>query len=191
LLVIAARKFNVPDADCESLVQDTMLALLRRTGDRIENPRAFLVGAICNASRAYWRARMRVDNVEGARLDAIALLTVASDADRIERELVVRRVLDRLRPTEREVLRLHYYEHLPAREVAERLNVTHRYGEKLIVGALRHARIIYTELMTRAGVAPVIRTQQQIRRATDHGAEGSGPSDSASSAAGPPEELTC
>ena len=124
-----------------------MLALLQRTGERVEDPRAFLIGTICNACRAYWRARTRVSNVEGARLDAVALAVVESDAGRIERELVMRRVLARLPSATREVLRLHYYEHLTAREVAGRLNVTHRYAEKLIVGALRQARIVYTELM--------------------------------------------
>src|ERR1700686_5381859 len=157
LLVIAARKFNVPEADCENLVQDAMLALLGRLGERVENPRGFLIGAICNACRAYWRAQTRLSNVEGARLDAVAAATVASEADRIERELVIRRVLSRLSPADREVLRLHYYEQLTAREVAERLHVTHRYAEKRIVEALRHARIVYTELTTRSA-DPATRT---------------------------------
>src|SRR5258708_9198275 len=113
------------------LVHDTMLALLRRA-ERVDAPRAFLVGASCNASRAYWRTRTRVNTVEGARLDAVALAVVESDAARIEQELLVRRVLDRLRPTEREVLRLPYYEHLPAPEIAQPLNVTQRYPTQLL-----------------------------------------------------------
>jgi RNA polymerase sigma factor (sigma-70 family) len=169
LLVIAARKFNVPEADCENLVQDAMLALLARLGERVENPRGFLIGAICNACRAYWRERTRGNHVEGTRLEAVATVTVASEADRIEHELVMRRVLSRLSPADREVLRLHYYEQLTAREVAERLHVTHRYAEKRIVEALRHARIVYTELATRAAVRPVIRAPQESRAAASPG----------------------
>src|SRR5258708_2224423 len=165
------------------LVHDTMLALLRRA-ERVDAPRAFLVGASCNASRAYWRARTRVSNVEGARLDAVALAVVESDAGRIEQELLVRRVLEGLRPTEREVLRLHYYEHLPAREVAQRLNVTHRYAEKLIVGALRHARIVYEELLRGGGATPVLRRPQQSRRATTDAAKDPQTTDSACTSAG-------
>lgn len=170
LLVIAARKFNVPEADCENLVQDAMLALLRM-GERVNDPRAFLIGAICNASRAYWRTQTRVSNIEGADLDAVAAFTVVSDDDRIERELVMRRVLARLSPADREVLRLHYYEQLTAREVAARLSVTHRYAEKRIVEALRHARVVYTELTTCKSIAPANGVLQKCRAETVDGDE--------------------
>jgi RNA polymerase sigma factor (sigma-70 family) len=168
-----------------------MLALLQRRGDRIADPRAFLIGAICNVSRAYWRLRKRMTDVEGARLDAVALATVASDAGRIEQQLVMRRVLDRLHPTRREVLRLHYYEHLSASEVARRLDVSHGYAEKLIVRALRNARAIYAELTAGDGLAPVIQTPQQRRRAAARDAERSQASSGSSDAGvGAPEERT-
>jgi DNA-directed RNA polymerase specialized sigma24 family protein len=54
LLFIACRKFRIPDCDSENLIQDVFLSYLQ-TGTKIENVRAWLVAAMCNASRHYWR----------------------------------------------------------------------------------------------------------------------------------------
>src|SRR5688572_12963800 len=62
LLFVACRKFRVPDGDAENLIQDVFLSYLQ-TGTRIENVRAWLVAAMCNASRHYWRAQARTESL--------------------------------------------------------------------------------------------------------------------------------
>jgi RNA polymerase sigma factor (sigma-70 family) len=145
LLYVAGRKFNVPETDCEPLLHDAVLALLRMNG-RVGDPKAWLIAAVCNASRAYWRARARMNEVEGARIEEIADTPGSVDVDRIEREILVREVLRQMERRDRGVLRLHYYEQLTAREIAERLRTTTRYAEKLIAKALRRARTAYQRL---------------------------------------------
>ena len=56
LLYVACRKFRIPDCDAENLIQEVFLSFLQ-TGTKIDNIRAWLVAAMCNASRHYWRAQ--------------------------------------------------------------------------------------------------------------------------------------
>src|SRR5215208_2421248 len=62
LLSVACRKFRVPEADAEGLLQEVFVSFLQ-TGARIENIRAWLVAAICNASRHYWRTQGRAEQL--------------------------------------------------------------------------------------------------------------------------------
>lgn len=50
----AIYKFRVPPTDADDLVHDVFATFLtRRT--QIQDPHAYLLGGICNASRQYWR----------------------------------------------------------------------------------------------------------------------------------------
>ncbi|HEU4889783.1 MAG TPA: sigma factor, partial [Thermoanaerobaculia bacterium] len=62
LLYVACRKFRIPDCDAENLIQEVFLSFLQ-TGTKIENVRAWLVAAMCNASRHYWRAQGRIESL--------------------------------------------------------------------------------------------------------------------------------
>src|SRR5690348_13790316 len=62
LLYVACRKFRIPDSDAENLIQEVFLSYLQ-TGTKIENVRAWLVAAMCNASRHYWRAQGRMESL--------------------------------------------------------------------------------------------------------------------------------
>src|SRR4028119_399154 len=61
LLYVACRKFRIPDTDAESLIQEVFLSYLQ-TGTKIENIRAWLVAAMCNASQHYWRSQARTES---------------------------------------------------------------------------------------------------------------------------------
>jgi len=50
LLHVACRKFRVPDSDAENLMQEVFLAYMQ-SESRVENTKAWLVAAMCNASR--------------------------------------------------------------------------------------------------------------------------------------------
>jgi RNA polymerase sigma factor (sigma-70 family) len=142
LLFVAARKFRVPEEECESILQDAFLALLE-TLALVENPRAWLVAAVCNGSRHYWRTRSRLDEFDAAKEEDLFPDAAVLNVERLEGEILVRDILRRLCERERTVLRLHYFEHRTAAELAEHLGTTTGYAEKLIVKALKRARELF------------------------------------------------
>ena len=56
LRMLARRRFRVPQEDVDTVVNDVFVSYLRDPA-HIDNPRQYLVGAICNASRAYQRRK--------------------------------------------------------------------------------------------------------------------------------------
>lgn len=144
LLYVACRKFRIPDCDAESLIQEVFLSFLQ-TGTKIENIRAWLVAAICNASRHYWRAQGRTESLpddfnEQSDPSSHGL------AEQFAMQMTMQKVLGYLQPRCRETLRLHYFEGRSAADVAKELETTNRYAEKLIHNCLRRAREIYNSI---------------------------------------------
>jgi RNA polymerase sigma factor (sigma-70 family) len=146
LLFIACRKFRVVEADAESLIQEVFLSLLQ-TCTRIENVRAWLVAAMCNASRYYWRVQGRTEQLPE---DFGELSDPDSNGlpERFAMQMTMQKVLGYLQPRCRETLRLHYFEGRSAPDVARELDTTNRYAEKLIHNCLRRAREIYRSITT-------------------------------------------
>lgn len=62
LRVVAERRFRVPAEDVGALVNDVFITYLRDPV-QIRDPRQYLIGATCNASRAYWRRRVAHDGI--------------------------------------------------------------------------------------------------------------------------------
>src|SRR6266568_5479292 len=62
LLFIACRKFRMPESDAEGLIQEVFLSFLQ-VGTPIHDVRSWLVAAMCNASRHYWRAQGRTESL--------------------------------------------------------------------------------------------------------------------------------
>jgi DNA-directed RNA polymerase specialized sigma24 family protein len=147
LLYIAGGKFNVPEEDCESLLHDVLLSYMQ-SASCVEKPRAWLVAAMCNASRGYWTRSLRTDRIEGTPLEVLDEAAAPSEIDRIDAALCVRRVLSYLDRGDRMVLRLRFNERLRARDVAARLGTTTGYAEKLIFNAVHRAREIFNTLQT-------------------------------------------
>src|SRR5260370_36541786 len=58
LVAGAIRKFQVPAVDAEALAHEVFLSYLKRK-DEIRELHKWLLGAICNASRYYWRQHGR------------------------------------------------------------------------------------------------------------------------------------
>lgn len=146
LFFVACRKFRVDEADAENLIQEVFLSLLQ-TCTRIENVRAWLVAAMCNASRYYWRVRGRTEQLPedfGQQSDPGSLEL----AERFATQMTMQQVLGYLQPRCRETLRLHYFEGRSAPDVARELDTTNRYAEKLIHNCLRRAREIYRSITT-------------------------------------------
>jgi RNA polymerase sigma factor (sigma-70 family) len=144
LLYVACRKFRIPDSDAENLIQDVFLSFLQ-TGTKIDNVRAWLVAAMCNASRHYWRAQARTESLPDDFNDHCDPHSHGL-ADQFARKLTLRQALDYLQPRCRETLWLHYFEGRSAGDVARELETTNRYAEKLIHNCLKRVREIYISI---------------------------------------------
>ena len=145
LFWVCTAKFNVPADAAEASIHEVMLSFMQ-AGTHIENIRAWLVAATCNACRAYWRSRAHHELYVEPTADLTALVDGHDLADAHERESLVRDILLRLSDRQRQALRLHYFEGCTAREVAERLNTTARYAEKLIHKSLMRCRRVLQEM---------------------------------------------
>lgn len=141
LLFIASRKFRIGDGDAENLIQEVFLAYLQNEA-QVENTRSWLVAAMCNASRAYWRTQARTESLPDDIDDQSDPLTHGL-ADKFAVMMTLQKALKYLQPRCRETLYLHYLEGRSAADVARELDTTHRYAEKLIHNCLKRVREIY------------------------------------------------
>jgi RNA polymerase sigma factor (sigma-70 family) len=144
LLFVACRKFRVNEVDAENLIQEVFLSFLQ-TNTKIENVRAWLVAAMCNASRHHWRSMGRTEPLPDDFSNQSDPGTHGI-ADRFAMEMTIQKVLGYMQPRCRETLRLHYFEGRSAGDVAKELETTNRYAEKLIHNCLRRAREIYNNI---------------------------------------------
>ena len=144
LMQIAVYKFQVPESEAETLVHDVLISYLRKTGE-VTDLRSWLIGAICNASRHYWRLNGRTVMAEGEieldRVDPASLRILESLPD----QLAAREALECLAPRCREILQMRYFEGCTVAEVASRLGVKTKYAQKLITKCLRRAEKLYSQ----------------------------------------------
>lgn len=144
LVQVAAYKFRVPETDAEALAHDVLISYLRKGHDVIDL-RPWLIGAICHASRHYWRRNGRIitgdASVELDRIDPASLRILDSLPD----QLAAREALERLKPKYQEVLRMRFFDGCTIPEIARRLGVTAKYTQKLIQKSLRRAEELYNE----------------------------------------------
>jgi RNA polymerase sigma factor (sigma-70 family) len=146
LLQIACFKFRVPETDAEALIHDVMLGYYRKP-TAVHDLRSWLIGAICFASRHYWRQYGRslaVDNeaaVERDRVDPASLHIV----DSLTNQLAAREALERLSPRYQQVLYMRFFEGCTIAEMGARLGIKPKSAQKLITKCLRRAEKLYTE----------------------------------------------
>ncbi|MDP9360448.1 MAG: sigma-70 family RNA polymerase sigma factor [Acidobacteriota bacterium] len=141
LLHVGCQKFHVPESEAEGLIQEVFLSFMTTT-TRVENIRAWLVAAMCNASRHYWRVQGRTEGLP-EDFDDHSDPSSNDIAETMAIVITMRQALEYLPPRCRETLHLHYYEGLSANEVAHSLDTTSRYAEKLIHNCLKRVREIY------------------------------------------------
>jgi RNA polymerase sigma factor (sigma-70 family) len=146
---IAARKFGIADDEAETLVHDVFVEYLIKPRDVHYDVRRYLIAAVCNASRNYWRAKQtreryfppasnpapsempgRVDDVlEGLSLRVMIAATLA-----------------RLGTKCREVLRRYYLDDESTPSIAAALDTTASNVNYLMHVCRKKARKIYEEI---------------------------------------------
>lgn len=144
LAQIAVFKFQVPDSEAETLVHDVLMSYLRKSRDIVEL-RPWLIGAICHASRHYWRLNGRTVGTEAqVELDRVDPASV-NILDSLPDQIAAREALECLAPRCREILQMRYFEGCTVAEVASRLGVKTKYAQKLITKCLRRAERLYSQ----------------------------------------------
>jgi len=142
LVQIAVHKFRVPDSEAETLAHDVLISYLRKSQDVI-SLRSWLIGAICHASRHYWRLNGRTvaaeDEMELDRVDPASVRILDSLPD----QLAARKALESLNPRCREILTMRYFEGWSIIEIADHLGVKPKYAQKLISRCLRRAETLF------------------------------------------------
>lgn len=132
LVALVCRKFHVPPDDALGLVHEVFVSFLRCRHE-IENQRAWLVAAACNAARGYWRRRDETTTT----LDSTEHAAMSIDVDVLLR---VAEVLRGLPERARRILELRYLQGHSTRELAAILGTTPGYAEKLVHESLAQAR---------------------------------------------------
>jgi RNA polymerase sigma factor (sigma-70 family) len=143
LVSLAVRKFQVPFGDAEALANDVFLSYLKRRNE-IRELHGWLIGAICHASRHYWRKHSRnIDQLDeeatSTQIDPVSAHVLDWLTDRI----AAGEALAVLSPRYQHILRLRYYEGYSIPEIAEELGVTKKYAQKLVGKILRLAAAFF------------------------------------------------
>jgi RNA polymerase sigma factor (sigma-70 family) len=145
---VATRRFNVPYAIADELVQDVFVNYLLSQSKVHTNVRAYLIASIANACRNYWRAQQSAGKVfeEGDTHAAVSL-----DRDIFEglaTQLAVASTLAKLPARCREALRRYYLHEEDTTSIAAAMATSSANVNYLMHKCRKRAREIY-ETMTR------------------------------------------
>lgn len=144
LAQISSFKFRVPDSEAEALVHDVLMGYLKKR-EAVIDLRSWLVGAICFASRHYWRLNGRnVPADAEAELDRVDPSSVRI-LESLTAQIAAREALECLSPRCQEILAMRYFDGCTIAEIAAKLGVKTKYAQKLITKCLRRAERLYGE----------------------------------------------
>ncbi|MEA2327589.1 MAG: hypothetical protein QOE68_2548 [Thermoanaerobaculia bacterium] len=149
LVSLAVRKFQVPAVDAEALAHEVFLSYIRHA-DEVRDLHHWLIGAICNASRYYWRKHGR--NIEQLDTEVAAERPDPRSRDvltDLPNSIAIAEVLEAMPPRWAHILRLRYFEGYSIKEIAEHLGVTSKYTQKLVAKCLQRAQEIFNGLRAR------------------------------------------
>jgi len=134
LRYIAARRFHVPPADIRPLIHDVFVAFIRHSA-AIGDERSWLVAALCNACRNYWRDKKPTEPLP-------EITDTAQIGEDVSARVDVLRLLSRVPTRCRDVLWLRYIDGLSPEEIAGRCAASQSggYGRQLIHRCLRAVR---------------------------------------------------
>ena len=142
---VAIRKFSVPPAEAEALVHDVFISCLLTARNVRTDLRAYLIAAMCNASRNYWRSRRSEDRVFTGEEPASDAVT-EDLFDGLAVNMVVASTLARIGKRCSEVLRRYYLKGEDTPTIAAALETTRSNVNYMMHVCRKRARTIYEEL---------------------------------------------
>ena len=140
--------------DAEDVRAETFLrVLLAIRGNQVRSPAAlpgFIVGVTRNVLRELYARR----SLAGTAAHSNPVEIAAPSHERLfleqEAQQAVQKVIERLKPREQAVLRMHYYEELPTEEIAQRAAIAPERVRLVKSRALKHFREMYSRLKRRS-----------------------------------------
>jgi RNA polymerase sigma factor (sigma-70 family) len=141
LVGTAITRYGLAEPDAETLLHDVFLSYMLKA-DEVRDARAWLVSAICNASKHFLRTRARAVGLPPDITDEPdpASLRVT---DRLPDALAARECFACLTPRCQLALRLRYLEGYSVPEIAAELNTSPKYAQKLVSRCLHQAYYRY------------------------------------------------
>jgi RNA polymerase sigma factor (sigma-70 family) len=136
LVGTAVSRFGIAEPDAETLVHDVFLSYILQS-EEIRDVRAWLVGAICNASRYFLRREARAVGLPPDIMEEPDPKSL--NRDRLPDALAARQCFACLTPRCQLALRLRYIEGYSAPEIANELETTPKYAQKLVARCLQQA----------------------------------------------------
>jgi RNA polymerase sigma factor (sigma-70 family) len=146
LRYIAFTKFHVPNEDVDGLVHDVFATYLANPTS-VRSPRPYLIGAICNAARHYWRNRK---NEEAALSRADLVLAPEREliVDALGRKLLIASMLSRIGSKCHELLRRYYLDGESTSSIASSRETTTDYVLFLLHRCRKNAREVVRSLLS-------------------------------------------
>jgi RNA polymerase sigma factor (sigma-70 family) len=138
---IAETKFNIPPADADAIVSEVFTAYLLRR-DTVRNARNWLIGAVCHASRAYWRDAARTSQLPEDASEFVDPSSPELEGQILDR-VTMARALAEIGPKYRETLRMYYAEGYSAAEIATRLGTSSGYVMQILHTSRKRVRKAY------------------------------------------------
>jgi RNA polymerase sigma factor (sigma-70 family) len=142
---LAMRRFGVPAADVDELVNDVFATYLANPAS-VRTLYPYLRGGICNASRDYWRRRNREVSLDAVADDAG---TDEETFEGLSDRLLLAATLARLREKCRRVIFWRYYEDATTAAIASELDTTPANVLYILHKCRERARRIYETLRAR------------------------------------------
>jgi RNA polymerase sigma factor (sigma-70 family) len=146
---VAMRKFHVPEEDAETLVHDIFITYLADRSVVRTSLRAYLIAAICNASRNYWRSKRVRERffVDSDPEEAKDYEAPGEDFfEGLALHLVIGATLARLGTRCREALRRYYLDEEDTSTIAAALNTSAANVNYLMHVCRKQARCVYNEI---------------------------------------------
>lgn len=142
---IAQKRFNIPSSDASALVHDVFSSYMVHR-ENVRDERRWLVGAVCHASRGYWRDAARTTQLPEDVREYVDPRSPDLEGRIVDR-VTMRSALAQVEPKHRETLRLYYAEGYSAAEIAKRLGTTSGYVMQLLHTARKRVRKAYEDLL--------------------------------------------
>ena len=132
-------------ASLERLLGRTETVYFPGHGSPVRDPKRWLIGAVCHASRGYWRMVGKTDPLP-PNIDDFADPRPSDTEEAIVDRVTIAAAINQLGTKCREVLRLFYAEGYSANEIAEILDTTPGYVMQLLHNCRKRVRSVYHSL---------------------------------------------
>jgi RNA polymerase sigma factor (sigma-70 family) len=146
---LALRESRSPH-DAEDVRAETFLRVLQAIrADRLRSPEglaSFILGTTRNVLHELFQRRKQAGNTKEPAAEDLSTPSHEEHFLNAEVQHAIERTIARLKPRERDLLRMHFYEELPTPEIARRAGIAPERVRLVKSRALKHFREFYWRL---------------------------------------------